>query len=133
MAVANRKEELLYPIEKVWEVVTDLKECSWRSDLERIEILKENGKFVEYTKDGFATTFTITCFEPVKRYEFDIENENMKGHWTGIFSSEGEKTIVDFTEDVTAKKAVMKPFVGMYLKKQQSTYIADLKRALEKQ
>lgn len=133
MAVANRKEELLYPIEKVWEVVTDLKDCSWRSDLERIEVLKENEKFVEYTKDGFATTFTITCFEPVKRYEFDMENENMKGHWTGIFSSEGEKTIVDFTEDVTAKKAVMKPFVGMYLKKQQGTYIADLKKALEKQ
>jgi len=132
MAVANRKEELLYPIEKVWEVVTDLKDCSWRSDLERIEVLKENEKFVEYTKDGFATTFTITCFEPVKRYEFDMENENMKGHWTGIFSSEGEKTIVDFTEDVTAKKAVMKPFVGMYLKKQQGTYIADLKKALEK-
>lgn len=133
MAVANRKEELLYPIEKVWEAVTDLKDCSWRSDLERIEILKENGKFVEYTKDGFATTFTITCFEPVKRYEFDMENENMKGHWTGIFSSEGEKTMVDFTEDVTAKKAVMKPFVGLYLKKQQSAYIADLKKALEKQ
>lgn len=131
MAIANRKEELSYPIEKVWKVVTDLEDSSWRSDLDRIEILEEGVKFVEYTKDGFATTFTITCFEPANRYEFDMENENMKGHWTGVFSAQGEKTVVDFTEDVTAKKAIMKPFVGIYLKKQQSVYIEDLKKALE--
>lgn len=131
MAIANRKEELSYSIEKVWKVVTDLKDSSWRSDLDRIEILEDGVKFVEYTKDGFATTFTITCFEPLKRYEFDMENENMKGHWTGIFSAQGEKTVVDFTEDVTAKKAIMKPFVGMYLKKQQGVFIEDLKKALE--
>lgn len=131
MAIANRKEELSYSIEKVWKVVTDLKDSSWRSDLDRIEILEDGAKFVEYTKDGFATTFTITCFEPVNRYEFDMENENMKGHWTGVFSAQGEKTVVDFTEDVVAKKAIMKPFVGMYLKKQQGVFIEDLKKALE--
>jgi len=47
-----------------------------------------------------------------------------------LFSDENGKTTVDFTEDVTAKKLVMKPFVGMYLKKQQAAYIADLKKAL---
>lgn len=36
------------------------------------------------------------------------------------------------TEDVTAKTAVMKPFVKGYLKKQQSLYIDDLKTAVEK-
>lgn len=131
MAIANRKEELSYSIEKVWKVVTDLKDSSWRSDLDRIEILEDGVKFVEYTKEGFATTFTITCFESLKRYEFDMENENMKGHWTGVFSAQGEKTVVDFTEDVTVKKAIMKPFVGMYLKKQQGVFIEDLKKALE--
>lgn len=36
------------------------------------------------------------------------------------------------TENVTAKKMFMKPFVKIYLKKQQTAYIQDLKRALEK-
>ncbi len=54
----------------------------------------------------------------------------MHGHWVGLFSYEDEKTTVDFTEDITVKKAIMKPFVGMYLKKQQARYIADLKKAL---
>ena len=37
---------------------------------------------------------------------------------------------IDFTEDVTAKKVFMKPFVKGYLKKQQETYVNDLKKAL---
>ena len=44
----------------------------------------------------------------------------MKGHWIGVFTQKGEQTEIDFTEDVTAKKTIMKPFVKAYLKKQQS-------------
>lgn len=55
----------------------------------------------------------------------------MKGHWTGLFSETNGQTKVDFTEDVTAKKLFMKPFVKLYLKKQQETYIQDLQKALE--
>ena len=56
-----------------------------------------------------------------KRYEFDMENQNMKGHWTGLFNVTPDGTEIDFTEDVTAKKALMKPFVGAYLKKTAET------------
>lgn len=55
----------------------------------------------------------------------------MKGHWVGIFSYQNGKTTIDFTEDVAAKKIFMKPFVKSYLKKQQSAYVLDLKKALE--
>lgn len=93
--------------------------------------MTEQGKrFVEYTKEGYPTNFTITAFQPYKRYEFDMENDNMSGHWTGIFSIEKDKVCIDFTENVTAKKLLMKPFVGMYLKKQQAAYLRDLKKAL---
>lgn len=34
------------------------------------------------------------------------------------------------TSNVTAKKLVMKPFVGMYLKKQQAAYVSDLQKVL---
>ena len=43
---------------------------------------------------------------------------------------EKDKVCIDFTENVTAKKLLMKPFVGMYLKKQQAAYLRDLKKAL---
>lgn len=61
-----------------------------------------------------------------------MENGNMKGHWVGIFTSIGTKTQIDFTENVIAKKWFMKPFVKSYLKKQQTQFILDLKKILEK-
>ena len=129
MAVA--KVKVIFPgdVKKVWETVTSLENVAWRSDLSRIEIVDDK-TFIEYTKEGYATTFTVTATDPYRRWEFDMENDNMKGHWTGVFTQKGEETEVDFTEDVTAKKLVMKPFVGAYLRKQQAQYIADLSKAL---
>ncbi|BAK97418.1 hypothetical protein OBV_02200 [Oscillibacter valericigenes Sjm18-20] len=66
----------------------------------------------------------------MKRYELDMDNDNMHGHWVGSFSYDNQRTVVDFIENITAKKLVLKPFVGMYLKKQQTAYMADLKKAL---
>lgn len=130
MASANRKEIFSTEVKKIWEIVTSCEKYSWRSDLSRIEVVETGKKFIEYTKEGYPTTFTITVFEPYQRYEFDMENSNMTGHWTGIFTTKDHKTCVDFTEEVTAKKIFMKPFVGLYLKKQQKTYLEDLKKVL---
>ena len=129
MAVSNMKAVLQSDIEEVWEVAASLDDYAWRSDLSKIEIVNEN-QFIEYTKSGFATNFTITVKEPYKRYEFDMENDNMKGHWTGVFTKKDGGTEIDFTEDVTAKKLFMKPFVKGYLKKQQKLYLLDLQKAL---
>ena len=129
MAISNVKAVFQSDIQKVWAVVTSLENYSWRSDLDRIEILNET-QFIEYTKDGYPTTFTITNAEPYRRWEFDMENGNMKGHWIGIFMETGSGTEIDFTEEVIAKKAMMKPFVKLYLKKQQELYISDLRKAL---
>lgn len=131
MAISTIKATFQSKVQDVWDIVTSLEKYQWRSDLSKIEIISEK-QFIEYTKDGYATTFTITVFEPYKRWEFDMENDNMKGHWTGIFTQKGEETEVDFTEDVIAKKIIMKPFVKAYLKKQQSLYINDLSKELDR-
>lgn len=129
MAVSNVKAVFSQDIQKVWDTVTSLEQYEWRSDLSKIEILNET-QFVEYTKEGYATTFTITAAEPCQRWEFDMENDNLKGHWTGVFSQKGDRTEINFTEEVTAKKVLMKPFVKAFLKKQQELYISDLQKAL---
>ena len=51
------------PAERVWQVVTDLTHTAWRSDLARVEIIDKT-HFVERTKRGYATNFTITAWEP---------------------------------------------------------------------
>ena len=80
----------------------------------------------------YATYFTVASCIPGERWELDMENTNMRGHWVGMFRAEGEVTCVEFTENVTAKKFYLRPFVRSYLKRQQSRFIADLKAHLEK-
>lgn len=129
MAISEIRTVFSASVQDVWDIVTSSENYQWRSDLGRIEKLNEK-QFVEYTKDGFSTTFTITVSQPYKRWEFDIENSNMKGHWTGIFAEKDGQAEIIFTENVTAKKVVMKPFVKAFLKKQQIQYVSDLKKAL---
>ena len=131
MAISKISAVFQGDLQTVWGIVTSLENYQWRSDLSRIEVVNEK-QFIEYTKDGYATTFTITVSEPYKRWEFDMENGNMVGHWTGVFKGKGGQTEIAFTEDVTAKKLIMKPFVKGYLKKQQKQYISDLQKALTK-
>lgn len=131
MAISTIKAEFQYEVEKVWEIVTSLDKYSWRSDLDKIVVTVPQKEFEEHTKDGYVTKFKITAVDEYKRYEFDMENDNMQGHWTGNFSYADGITVIEFTENVIAKKLIMKPFVGSYLKKQQAKYIQDLRKALE--
>lgn len=129
MAIANIKVTLLCPIEKVWNKVTDLNDFVWRSDLKNIRIIDDN-KFVEISKDGIETYFEVTECIQNQCWSFEIENQNIKGTWVGKFYSHGDKTTLDFTENIASKKLIFKPFIGSYLKKQQKLYFRDLKKAL---
>lgn len=129
MAIANIKVTLLCPIERVWNKVTDLNDFVWRSDLKNIRIIDDN-KFVEISKDGIETYFEVTECIQNQCWSFEIENQNIKGTWVGKFYSHGDKTTLDFTENIVSKKLIFKPFIGSYLKKQQKLYFRDLKKVL---
>ena len=126
MAVSNIKALIPGELQKVWELVLDIENYgAWRSDLSKTEVISDK-QFIEYTKDGYPTTFTVTLVEPYRRWEFGMENSNMKGHWTGVFTAKGDETEIYFTEQAEAKKLLMKPFVKSYLKKQQIQFVADI-------
>lgn len=130
MAVSKVSVLFQSDVQKVWDIMTSLENYSWRSDLSRIEVISEN-QFKEYTKDGYVTDFTVTVLETCKRWEFDMENDNMTGHWAGIFTSQEEGTQLELTEEAAAKKFFMKPLLKPYLKKQQELYISNLRKALK--
>ena len=130
MATSNIKALISGELQKVWELVLDIENyAAWRSDLSKTEVISDK-QFIEYTKDGYPTTFTVTLVEPYRRWEFDMENSNMTGHWTGIFTAKGDETEIDFTERVEVKKWLLKPFVKLYLKKQQAQFVVDIRKAL---
>lgn len=117
-------------VQTVWETVTDVSGyTSWRSDVGSTEIL-EDSRFIERTKDGYATTFTVTRMEPPRLWEFDMDNTNMSGHWTGLFVQKDGGTELVLKEAVSVKHRIMRLFVKPYLKHQQSLFVADLQNAL---
>jgi hypothetical protein len=130
MAKSNVTMILNASPDEIWAIITSMDNYAWRSDISKIEVIESGKKFVEYTAEGYPTTFTITAFEPCTQYEFDMENTKMHGHWIGKLKRMETGTMVDFTEDVIAENILLKPFVKIYLKKQQMKYFSDLKRAL---
>ena len=106
MAISRIKVLFHSDLQTVWDVVTSLEKDQWRSHLSRIEVVNEK-QFMEYTKDGYVTTFTITVSQPYERWEFHMENSNMVGHWTGVFKGRDGQPQIEFTEDVTAKNLIM--------------------------
>lgn len=126
MATSNMKVNILCPIEIVWDTVTNLNDFSWRSDLKAVKIIDEHN-FIEIAKNGIETYFRIIECIKYQSWIFEIDNKNIKGTWIGKFYSKGDKTILDFTENVVSKKIIFKPFISLYLKRQQRIYFKDLK------
>ena len=129
MIVSVIRAVLPCPAGRIWHTVTDLQHYGWRSDLSRLEV-QAVGRFVEYTRQGFPTTFTVTAANPCRRWAFTLENENLRGRWQGIFWERQGKTAVLFTEWVEPKAPVPAVLIRLYLKQQQRRYLADLRRAL---
>ena len=117
-------------IVKVWNTVTDNRRHTWRSDLSKIEISGDGKTFIEYTKRGFPTIFTVTWEQFPERYVFNMQNQHLSGRWTGDFVRDGEGTRVEFSEEVTVKNPVFNLFAGFYLKKKQAAYVRDLRKVL---
>lgn len=118
--------------DKLWDVITDNYNYSWRSDLSKIDIIDEK-HFIEYGKNNFPTYFTITAKEKLKEYKFNLENANFKGKWIGIFKELPNGNIeLDFTEEIEVKNFIMKLLAKFYLKSQQKKYMKDLEKELNK-
>ena len=74
MTTSNIKALIPSELRKVWEFILDIENYdAWRSDLSKTEVVSDK-QFIEYTKDGYPTTFTVTLVEPYRRWEFDMEN-----------------------------------------------------------
>lgn len=135
MATSNIKDMIQCDIQKVWETISAVERYhTWQRDVSKTEVIDEK-QFIEYTKDGYTTTFTVTVAEPRRRLELDMENSHIKGHWTFVFASKGSETEIDFTACATAKKLTMRPvgksvFEQTYLKKEQTQFVTDLKKAI---
>lgn len=132
MVKSNIKKVFNCDKDKLWNVMTDNNNYSWRTDLSKIEIIDDT-HFVEYAKNNYPTNFTITKKDKLKIYEFDIENTNIRGKWIGKFRElENGMVEIDFIEEIKTNNFVMKLLAKSYLKRMQRRYIKDLEEELNR-
>lgn len=132
MISSNIKKEFNFDIKKIWNIVTDNNNYSWRSDLSKIDIVNDQ-EFIEYGTNNYPTYFTITKKEYLKEYCFTMENTNIKGKWVGIFKELPNGNVeIDFTEEIETHNIIMKLLAKPYLKSMQKRYIKDLETELKK-
>ncbi len=130
MIKSNIKKEFNCDIVKLWNIITDNTNYTWRSDLSKIEIIDDK-HFIEYAKNNYPTYFTIISKEKLKEYKFDIENTKINGKWIGIFKKlDNGNVLLDFTEEIETTNFVMKVLAKPYLKSQQKRYMRDLEKEL---
>ena len=138
MAIFKKTYRFKSDIKTIWELMTDIKDQKWRSNLTNIEIFDDGKHFIEHSFDGYATDYQVKVFEPYERIEINIENSYIEGSYLIIFGKvddldtkeNNKKTEMTFIYDVEAKLAVQKPFIKNYIEAQMLAYIKDLCAAL---
>ena len=116
MVIAKIEAALDFDIGRVWDAVTDIKNYPlWRSDLKGVQVIDDDN-FTEEGKQGIVTRFLIADRKPKELFELNVENDNLKGVWTGQFCKCGSGTSIVFTESVEPKKAVFAFILKTYLK-----------------
>lgn len=135
MTTSNITVTIPCDIHKVWETISAVETYStWRSDVSKTEVIDEK-QFIEYTKDGYETAFTVTVAVPYSQWELEMENSHIKGRWTVAFESKGDETELDITACASAKGLSFRPvgqsvFERTYLKKGLERFEKDLKKLL---
>lgn len=129
MARIHKKIIFQTDLDILWDVITNNNDYSWRSNIKEIKVLDDK-RFVEIDHEGVETVFTIITFDENKKYEIDYENEDLKGHWVGLFYLTSQGAELDMVEDVEAKNALLSLFVPKTLKQMREVYIEDIQRAV---
>ncbi|WP_196717434.1 SRPBCC family protein [Actinomyces trachealis] len=126
------EEELSYTPAQIWQVVTDLTNWQWRSDLSDCKVLDEH-RFIEFPKKGKPIRFCTTRFEESHLWEFQIDSPALTGTWQGNFEAkENGGCLVRFVEDVhIQQKLIPRWLAKRFLTTYQAQYFRDLRVELQ--
>ena len=114
-------------VEKVFNVITNMKDCYWRSDLSKVECI-DDGKYIEYNRKNHPTKIIVTEYLKNIQFEYDIQNEYYKGHWCGQFAPLKDGGCVMYLLFYFESVSFLGKFINV--DKFEKRYIEDLKKEL---
>lgn len=114
-------------VSKVFKVMTNLLDCSWRSDLLKVEKISDN-QFIEYDRKNRATKIIITDYRKNIQFEYDVQNEHYNGHWSSQFVNLKDGGCRVYLIFYFESRSIISKFTRV--DKFQMRYIEDLKKEL---
>ncbi len=136
--VASRTVTIRAPVEKIWDVVTDVEgQTRWRRGLEGVEILERTDAGVvwkETPETGSPIVFREKEKVPYSRYVIEVvPGGPFSGHWVGSFSEAGEGTRLVLTEVAEIHNPFIRFLAYFFfdLEKTIADYQSDLKSYVE--
>jgi len=127
------------PPEKVYDIVTDNDNWSYRTELQSLEITERKGDkevWIEKTKDGAETTFRTLDKKPYSFYSFNMENKMFTGYWTADFiEKDNGKTHFIAKEHIQIKNPFIKAvsYVFFDIRKLMEQYQENVRKRIEKE
>ena len=137
--VATRSVRIGRPRQEVYAVVRDFASApSWRSDVQRVEMLTlagGKGGFREHGKHG-SVTYELSEDVPNERMVTRIMDTNLgySGNWTYTFADEAGGTRVTITENGEVSNVIFR-FMSRYMFGHTATidlYLTSLSKRLER-
>lgn len=134
---AEATRELAAPVERVFAVVTDIEDASWRSDLKDVRVLDRTpGREVweEIPHRGPPIRFRTRARVSPERFEIEIVDGNgFGGHWVGEFHVVApDRTRLRFVETAFTEGLVPTVMSHLFFDPERAvrTYLDDLARKL---
>lgn len=115
-------------VETVFKTITTLLDCSWRSDLLKVEQIDDN-KFIEYNRKHKKTKIYVTDFRKNIQFDYNVENNSYKGHWSGQFAPLDDGGCRMFLTFDFEPQSMLGKFARV--DKFEERYIEDLKKKLQ--
>lgn len=131
MITVKCRATLPFPLDDIWNVLTDFRQDLWRSDVARVENLEPGRSFLTYTKSGLATRFCVTECIPQWLYVLRMENKAMRGRQTWTLSQAKAGVRVALREEAIPNHPATAAAAALFLRRRQQRCLHDLRRTLD--
>lgn len=123
----------------VYDLVTNNKDWSYRSDLKALKIISVDGDIEtwdEISQDGTIIRFKTRDKKPYSFYSFDMESKVMSGYWTAEFKEVKDgKTLFTATEYIKMKNPILRTlsYIFFDIGRFMEVYQSDLDKKIKDQ
>ncbi len=125
---------LNYPVEDIWDIITNNENNSWKYDVKKYEKISET-EFFEININNLKTIYTIEEKKPFEIYKLKMKNKNINGIFNVYFKKvDDNRTNIRIYQEneVLNISSMIASSLFLNLQKILNRYIYDVEQELKR-